>query len=74
MIGNAVFVARQAALARLDALLDRTLEGQGQVCFVAGEAGAGKSPSPENRRTVLLSAIFRPSREGRVERFAWYST
>lgn len=43
MIGNAVFVAREAELARMDALLDRTLEGQGQVCFVAGEAGAGKS-------------------------------
>src|SRR5215208_3484992 len=37
MIGNAVFVARQAEMERLEALLARTLEGQGQVCFVAGE-------------------------------------
>jgi tetratricopeptide (TPR) repeat protein len=43
MIGNAVFVARQAELARLESLLARVLEGHGQVCFVAGEAGAGKS-------------------------------
>lgn len=43
MIANAVFVARQAEMRRLDALLARALAGQGQVCFVAGEAGAGKS-------------------------------
>lgn len=43
MIGNAVFVARQAELDRLEAMLARALEGQGQVCFVAGEAGAGKT-------------------------------
>jgi len=43
MIGNAVFVARQAEMERLETLLARTLDGQGQVCFVAGEAGAGKT-------------------------------
>jgi tetratricopeptide (TPR) repeat protein len=43
MIGNTVFVARQAELERLEAMLARALQGQGQVCFVAGEAGAGKT-------------------------------
>jgi adenylate cyclase len=37
------FVARKRELARLDGFLDRVLTGQGQTCFVAGEAGSGKT-------------------------------
>jgi len=37
------FVGREPEIARLTALLDGVLAGQGQCCFVAGEAGAGKS-------------------------------
>ncbi len=36
-------VAREPELERLQGLLDRTLAGTGQVVFVTGEAGAGKS-------------------------------
>lgn len=36
-------VAREAQLARLQALLEQALVGRGQVCFVAGEPGAGKT-------------------------------
>jgi tetratricopeptide (TPR) repeat protein len=36
-------VARDAELARLSELLGRALAGEFSVCFVAGEAGAGKS-------------------------------
>lgn len=38
-----LFVAREQELARLQAFLQRALTGQGQVCFVTGEAGAGKT-------------------------------
>ena len=37
------FVARQAELVRLNLLLDQSLSGKGQVCFVSGETGIGKS-------------------------------
>jgi tetratricopeptide (TPR) repeat protein len=37
------FVARQAQLDELHAFLDRALQGQGQVAFVVGEAGSGKT-------------------------------
>jgi predicted ATPase len=37
------FVARQAQLAQLRTWLDRALAGHGQVAFVVGEAGAGKT-------------------------------
>jgi adenylate cyclase len=36
------FVARERELARLSSFLDRTLDGQGQVYFVTGNAGSGK--------------------------------
>ena len=35
-----VFVARERELAQLNTFLDHALSGQGQVCFVTGEAGA----------------------------------
>jgi ABC-type oligopeptide transport system substrate-binding subunit len=37
------FVVRERELARLNGFLDMTLAGHGQVCFVTGEAGAGKT-------------------------------
>ncbi len=37
------FVGRQRELARLAAQLEATLQGQGRVAFVVGEAGAGKT-------------------------------
>ena len=37
------FVARERELSQLQAFLDRALAGHGQACFVAGEAGAGKT-------------------------------
>jgi DNA-binding SARP family transcriptional activator/predicted ATPase len=38
-----VFVGRKAELARLDALAEQAFDGQGQVVFVSGEAGLGKT-------------------------------
>jgi tetratricopeptide (TPR) repeat protein len=38
-----VFVARERELGQLDSFLNRALAGQGQVCFVIGEAGSGKT-------------------------------
>ena len=38
-----IFVARERELAQLNGFLDRALAGQGQVCFITGEAGAGKT-------------------------------
>jgi tetratricopeptide (TPR) repeat protein len=37
------FVGRDAQLDRLQGYLDLAVSGQGQVCFVTGEAGSGKS-------------------------------
>lgn len=37
------FVGREPELARLGDLLERALTGNGQVCFIAGEPGAGKT-------------------------------
>ena len=41
------FVARKAELARLHQMLELALAGKGQVCFVAGEAGTGKTALSE---------------------------
>jgi adenylate cyclase len=38
-----VFVARERELERLDRFLGAALAGEGQVCFVSGEAGSGKT-------------------------------
>jgi predicted ATPase len=38
-----VFVGREAELDKLEAFLDRARTGQGQICFVSGQAGAGKT-------------------------------
>jgi predicted ATPase len=37
------FVNRQAELAELEGFLSRSLAGEGQVCFVVGQAGSGKT-------------------------------
>jgi len=36
-------IAREHELSKLNAFLDLALAGQGQVCFITGEAGSGKS-------------------------------
>jgi tetratricopeptide (TPR) repeat protein len=38
-----LFVGRQRQLEELEGYLERTLAGQGQVCFVTGQAGCGKT-------------------------------
>jgi predicted ATPase len=38
-----VFVSRENELERLGSFLARAVTGQGQVCFVTGEAGFGKT-------------------------------
>ena len=38
-----IFVARERELELLNGFLKRALGGQGQVCFVTGEAGSGKT-------------------------------
>ncbi|MGD8627330.1 MAG: DUF2791 family P-loop domain-containing protein, partial [Anaerolineae bacterium] len=38
-----IFVGRQAELDKLGAFLDRVRSGRGQICFVSGQAGAGKT-------------------------------
>ena len=42
-MSDQVFVARKSELARLDAFLGHAVAGQGQVCFVSGEPGSGKT-------------------------------
>jgi len=42
-LAKPIFVARDSELRRLGEILDRSLAGQGQICFITGEAGAGKS-------------------------------
>jgi DNA-binding SARP family transcriptional activator/tetratricopeptide (TPR) repeat protein len=51
------FVAREPQLARLEALLEEALGGQGGVAFIVGEAGAGKS--------ALLDEFARQATEAR---------
>jgi adenylate cyclase len=52
---SAVFVARERELEQLDGFLDKALAGQGQVCFVTGEAGSGK--------TALVTEFARRAQE-----------
>ena len=53
------FVARERELARLGSFLDRTLDGQGQVCFVIGNAGSGK--------TALVTEFARRAQEAHAD-------
>jgi tetratricopeptide (TPR) repeat protein len=50
-----VFVAREPELGQLWQFLDRSLGSQGQVCFVTGEAGSGK--------TALVTEFARRAQE-----------
>lgn len=59
-----LFVGRQRELAQLDAFLDRALAGRGQVCFITGDAGAGKTTlaleflrRAEARQADLVGAV-----------------
>lgn len=49
------FVGREQELVRLQTILDKALAGQGQVCFVAGAAGSGKSALVERFTARALS-------------------
>jgi DNA-binding SARP family transcriptional activator/predicted ATPase len=51
-----LFVAREQELAQLNGVLDLALAGQGQVAFVVGDAGRGK--------TVLVQEFIRRAQEG----------
>jgi predicted ATPase/DNA-binding SARP family transcriptional activator len=42
-VGRSVFVAREGELAWLEEKLDKTINGHGQVVFVTGDAGQGKT-------------------------------
>jgi len=42
-LAEPTFVARDTELRRLREVLDLSLAGKGQPCFITGEAGAGKS-------------------------------
>ena len=42
-MADQVFVGREQELAQLRRFLDLSLGSQGQVCFVTGEAGGGKT-------------------------------
>ena len=54
-----IFVARQRELARLDNFLNLALAGQGQVIFITGEAGGGK--------TALLYEFSRRAQEAHAD-------
>lgn len=53
------FVARERELAYLQTFLTRALESQGQVVFIAGEAGSGK--------TALLREFVRLAQDARAD-------
>lgn len=68
-----VFVGRGREMARLNSFLGRALVGQGQVVFISGEAGSGKTAlveafAEEAQRQVddLIVAIGNCSAQGRV--------
>jgi DNA-binding SARP family transcriptional activator/predicted ATPase len=42
-VAPSLFVSREGELAKLDSFLERALGGQGQVAFVSGVAGSGKT-------------------------------
>ena len=51
-----VFVSRQSELEKLNSLFALASEGSGQICFVTGEAGFGKtSLTAEFARRAQLS-------------------
>ncbi|MBM4459503.1 MAG: hypothetical protein FJ011_17390 [Chloroflexi bacterium] len=60
-----VFVAREAQISRLDDLLRQALDGKGQIVFVSGKAGTGK--------TSLLKQFLARVKETRPETLVCYS-
>ena len=63
-MADQVFVGREQELAQLQQFLDRALGGQGQVRFVTGEAGSGKTAlttefarQAQERHTDLVVAV-----------------
>ncbi len=42
-VDSQIFVARERELDQLNTFLDQALAGQGTICFIAGDAGAGKT-------------------------------
>ncbi len=54
-----VFVARESELERLNTFLERSLSGGGQVVFVTGEAGSGK--------TALIQEFARRAQEAHTD-------
>ncbi len=54
-----IFVAREQELARLHTFLEQALAGQGQICFITGEAGAGK--------TALVTEFTRRAQKAHAE-------
>lgn len=68
-----IFVGCEPQLARLQTFLNRALAGQGQVAFVVGEAGSGKTAlvkafaaAAQRQNEDLLLAIGSCSAQGRV--------
>ena len=55
MVKSNLFVGREREIAELEAFLERALGGQGQICFMAGEAGSGK--------TTLVSEFARRAQQ-----------
>ena len=49
-------LAREVELARLDGYLHKAVAGQGQVCFISGEAGSGKTTLLEEFTQRALEA------------------
>ena len=60
-----MFVARTQELARLRGFLDRALSGQGQLCFITGEPGSGK--------TILVREFVRLAQEEHPDLIAAWS-
>lgn len=59
-----IFVAREQELARLNSILDDVLAGNGQICFISGDAGTGKTAlcdefarRSQDRNSELVVAI-----------------
>jgi predicted ATPase/tRNA A-37 threonylcarbamoyl transferase component Bud32 len=54
-----VFVARETELEKLTAFLDQSISGEGQVVFITGEAGSGK--------TALIQEFARRAQESHAD-------
>src|SRR4051794_38068450 len=59
---TSTFVGRESAVQRLEQFLEKVTAGEGQIVFVAGEAGAGK--------TALVSEFVRRAQEDDVHTIA----